>query len=168
MGVSDVHRMPRLMTQARQLKGRWRASAGQQDAHDSMGVSSTAGATASTGGDDPGRGRLGIAPALPSALMSMTEKLELLARRRAAADLGGGAARLAAQHAKGKLSARERLDILLDDGSFVESDKFVTARTDADGNTSTDSTKTSTKTKRRHGKVKTQTDTQKSSTDTTR
>jgi len=65
--------------------------------------------------------------------MSMTEKLELLARRRAEAELGGGAARLAAQHEKGKLSARERLDILLDEGSFVELDKFVTARTDAAG-----------------------------------
>ncbi len=74
-----------------------------------------------------------VPPALLSALMSMTEKLDLLARRRAEAELGGGAARLAAQHEKGKLSARERLDILLDDGSFVEMDKFVTARSDAAG-----------------------------------
>lgn len=41
---------------------------------------------------------------------------------------GGGAKRLAAQHARGKLSARERIDLLLDDGSFVELDRFVTHR----------------------------------------
>jgi propionyl-CoA carboxylase beta chain len=60
--------------------------------------------------------------------MSLTEKLDLLDRRRAEAELGGGAARLAAQHKKGKLSARERLDVLLDEGSFVELDRFVTHR----------------------------------------
>src|ERR1700710_500453 len=63
--------------------------------------------------------------------MTMREKLELLERRRASSEVGGGAARLAAQHAKGKLSARERLDLLLDDGSFVELDRFVTSRTAA-------------------------------------
>ncbi len=67
--------------------------------------------------------------------MSMREKLERLAVARDAAEQGGGAARLAAQHAKGKLSARERLDVLLDDGSFVEVDRFVTSRTSADGET---------------------------------
>ena len=60
--------------------------------------------------------------------MSMPEKLELLERRRAEAELGGGPERLRAQHAKGKLSARERLDVLLDEGSFVELDRFVTHR----------------------------------------
>src|ERR687896_438614 len=60
--------------------------------------------------------------------MSMREKLELLERRAAEAELGGGHARLAAQHEKGKLSARERLDLLLDQGSFVEFDRFVTHR----------------------------------------
>ena len=60
--------------------------------------------------------------------MTMREKLELLERRRAEAELGGGADKLKAQHAKGKLSARERLDILLDEGSFVELDRFVTHR----------------------------------------
>ena len=58
----------------------------------------------------------------------MREKLELLERRRAESELGGGAARLKAQHDKGKLSARERLDVLLDEGSFVELDRFVTHR----------------------------------------
>jgi propionyl-CoA carboxylase beta chain len=58
----------------------------------------------------------------------MREQLDLLAQRRAESELGGGAARLKAQHEKGKLSARERLDVLLDDGSFVEMDRFVTHR----------------------------------------
>ena len=60
--------------------------------------------------------------------MSMREKLELLERRRAESELGGGAERLKQQHAKGKLSARERLDVLLDEGTFVELDRFVTHR----------------------------------------
>jgi propionyl-CoA carboxylase beta chain len=60
--------------------------------------------------------------------MSMREKLDLLDRRRDESEQGGGAERLKAQHAKGKLSARERLDALLDEGSFVELDRFVTHR----------------------------------------
>ena len=60
--------------------------------------------------------------------MTMREKLGLLERRAAEAELGGGEARLRAQHEKGKLSARERLDLLLDDGSFVELDRFVVHR----------------------------------------
>jgi propionyl-CoA carboxylase beta subunit len=60
--------------------------------------------------------------------MSMQEKLDRLHQLRAQADLGGGAERIAAQHAKGKLTARERLDLLLDEGSFVELDRFVTHR----------------------------------------
>jgi propionyl-CoA carboxylase beta chain len=60
--------------------------------------------------------------------MTMREKLELLERRAAEAEQGGGAKRLEAQHSKGKLSARERLDLLLDEGSFVEFDRFVTHR----------------------------------------
>jgi propionyl-CoA carboxylase beta chain len=57
--------------------------------------------------------------------MSMREKLELLERRRAESEQGGGGKRIKAQHAKGKLSARERLDLLLDEGSFTELDRFV-------------------------------------------
>src|SRR3954468_12053808 len=60
--------------------------------------------------------------------MSMREKLELLERRIAESEMGGGEARVKAQHAKGKLSARERLDLLLDEGSFVELDRFVVHR----------------------------------------
>jgi propionyl-CoA carboxylase beta chain len=60
--------------------------------------------------------------------MTMRDKVALLERRAAEAELGGGAARLEAQHKKGKLSARERLDLLLDEGSFVEMDRFVVHR----------------------------------------
>jgi propionyl-CoA carboxylase beta chain len=54
--------------------------------------------------------------------------LDDLHRRQAEAEVGGGAARIAQQHKKGKLTARERLDLLLDPGSFVELDRFVTHR----------------------------------------
>jgi len=60
--------------------------------------------------------------------MTMRDKIELLDRRRAESEQGGGASRIKAQHDKGKLSARERLDVLLDEGSFVEFDRFVTHR----------------------------------------
>jgi len=60
--------------------------------------------------------------------MTMRDKLSLLERRRAESEKGGGDARLKAQHEKGKLSARERLDLLLDEGSFVELDRFVVHR----------------------------------------
>ena len=56
------------------------------------------------------------------------ERLERLARMRAEAQLGGGAVRIERQHSWGKLTARERLDLLLDPGSFVELDAFVTHR----------------------------------------
>src|SRR3569623_777333 len=55
----------------------------------------------------------------------MSSTIAELARRREAARLGGGAKRIAAQHAKGKLTARERLEIVLDEGSFEELDMFV-------------------------------------------
>jgi len=58
----------------------------------------------------------------------MQDILEQLEKKRAAARLGGGEKRIAAQHAKGKLSARERLDLLLDEGSFEEWDMFVEHR----------------------------------------
>ena len=54
--------------------------------------------------------------------------LDELRRRQAGAEQGGGPARIAQQHQKGKLTARERLDLLLDEGSFVELDRFVTHR----------------------------------------
>ncbi len=58
----------------------------------------------------------------------MHEILEELERRRAQARAGGGAKRIDAQHAKGKLTARERVELLLDPGSFEECDMFVTHR----------------------------------------
>lgn len=55
-------------------------------------------------------------------------KTDLLKSKNAEALQGGGKARIAAQHQKGKLTARERLDLLLDKGSFQEIDKFVIHR----------------------------------------
>ena len=56
------------------------------------------------------------------------ERLEKLQRMRSEAHLGGGPVRVERQHTFGKLTARERLDLLLDPGSFVELDTFVTHR----------------------------------------
>ena len=58
----------------------------------------------------------------------MHERLSELEDRREQARLGGGDKRIEAQHAKGKLTARERLEVLLDEGSFEEYDTFVTHR----------------------------------------
>src|SRR6266508_1908643 len=60
--------------------------------------------------------------------MTMREKLELLQQRRAESELGGGTERIQTQHEKGKMTARERLEVLLDPGTFVELDRFVTHR----------------------------------------
>lgn len=61
--------------------------------------------------------------------MSKSSKLERLRKMREEARLGGGLKRIEAQHKRGRLTARERLDILLDRGSFHETDMFVTHRT---------------------------------------
>jgi len=58
----------------------------------------------------------------------MKHVLEILEKRRAEAALGGGQARIDAQHKKGKLTARERIELLLDHGSFEEYDTFVQHR----------------------------------------
>jgi propionyl-CoA carboxylase beta chain len=58
----------------------------------------------------------------------MKEMLARLDARRERARLGGGKERIAAQHAKGKLTARERIELLLDHGSFEEFDMFVEHR----------------------------------------
>ncbi|MEO6217137.1 MAG: carboxyl transferase domain-containing protein, partial [Sphingomonas sp.] len=55
----------------------------------------------------------------------MSSTIAELERKRATARLGGGEKRIAAQHARGKLTARERLNILLDEGSFEELDMYV-------------------------------------------
>src|SRR5665213_1390972 len=58
----------------------------------------------------------------------MKDILDRLEQRRAEARLGGGEKRIAAQHKRGKLTARERIELLLDKGSFEEFDMFVEHR----------------------------------------
>jgi propionyl-CoA carboxylase beta chain len=61
--------------------------------------------------------------------MSDSSKSEQLRKLREQAMLGGGPKRIEAQHQRGRLTARERLDLLLDKGSYHETDMFVTHRT---------------------------------------
>jgi acetyl-CoA carboxylase carboxyltransferase component len=61
-------------------------------------------------------------------LATNEERIQRLESMRAESLLGGGQARIDQQHERGKLTARERLALLLDDGSFVELDAFVTHR----------------------------------------
>ena len=58
------------------------------------------------------------------------EKIKRLASMKKSAESGGGQERIEAQHSKGKLTARERISLLLDEGSFVELDKYITHRSD--------------------------------------
>src|SRR3984957_10036014 len=71
---------------------------------------------------------------MPEAIQSsgppMKDILARLDARRERAHLGGGKERIAAQHAKGKLTARERIELLLDHDSFEEFDMFVEHRCD--------------------------------------
>jgi propionyl-CoA carboxylase beta chain len=60
--------------------------------------------------------------------VSTADKLERLVALRREAELGGGAKRIEQQHQRGKLTARERLELLLDESSFSELDAFVTHR----------------------------------------
>jgi acetyl-CoA carboxylase carboxyltransferase component len=60
--------------------------------------------------------------------MENQQKVKNLIDLRVQAKLGGGEKRIVSQHAKGKFTARERIDLLLDDGSFEELDMFVTHR----------------------------------------
>ena len=59
---------------------------------------------------------------------TLEEKLAQLRARHAEAELAGGAERIEKHHASGRLTARERIAILLDEGSFTEVDKFVVHR----------------------------------------
>ena len=63
--------------------------------------------------------------------LTTKEKLEELRRRRDAALHAGGAESIDKQHSRGKRTARERIDLLLDEGSFVETDMFAVHRSDA-------------------------------------
>ena len=60
--------------------------------------------------------------------MKLEEKLQELKRRDGLAEAGGGADRRERQHKEGKMSARERIEFLLDEGTFEETDKLVTHR----------------------------------------
>jgi acetyl-CoA carboxylase carboxyltransferase component len=61
--------------------------------------------------------------------MSNLTNIQILREHKARSRLGGGQARIDAQHKKGRLTARERIDLLLDKGSFRELDAFVQHRT---------------------------------------
>lgn len=61
--------------------------------------------------------------------MAIQDKIQELMDMRAKARLGGGEKRIESQHKKGKYTARERIDLLLDEGSFEEFDMFVSHRT---------------------------------------
>jgi propionyl-CoA carboxylase beta chain len=60
--------------------------------------------------------------------MDLAQKLDELARRDTLAEEGGGKERRERQHREGKMSARERIEFLLDEGTFEETDKFITHR----------------------------------------
>jgi propionyl-CoA carboxylase beta chain len=63
-------------------------------------------------------------------MSNVSKPVDLLAQKNTEAELGGGADRIAKQHEQGKLSARERVALLVDEGSFAEIDRFVTHRTE--------------------------------------
>ena len=54
----------------------------------------------------------------------MKEKIELLQEKERKVQLGGGEKGIEKQHGRGKLTARERINLLFDDGSFIEIDKL--------------------------------------------
>ena len=60
--------------------------------------------------------------------MLVEEKIADQARLREKALAGGGEKKIAKQHADGKLTARERIDLLLDEGTFIELDRYVAQR----------------------------------------
>ncbi|MGO4888526.1 acyl-CoA carboxylase subunit beta [Anaerobacillus sp. MEB173] len=60
--------------------------------------------------------------------MDIFDKIEIMEERREKVKLGGGEARIEAQHNRGKLTARERIDLLVDEGSFVEINPFIEHR----------------------------------------
>ena len=68
-----------------------------------------------------------------SELKTKEEKFKELEEKNRQSLLGGGEKRIQAQHDKGKLTARERINLLLDEGSFEETGKFVEHRSTAFG-----------------------------------
>src|SRR5437879_9788272 len=61
--------------------------------------------------------------------MSMTQRLDELKKKGEQAKLGGGPEKIESQHSRGKMTARERIDALVDPASFVEIDRFVVNQT---------------------------------------
>src|SRR2546430_3564226 len=61
--------------------------------------------------------------------MSMTQRLDELKKKGEKAKLGGGPEKIESQHSRGKMTARERIDALVDPGTFVEIDRFVVHQT---------------------------------------
>ena len=61
-------------------------------------------------------------------MADMYDKINELYDRRREIELGGGDDKIEKQHAKGKLTARERIDLLLDEGTFVELNPFIEHR----------------------------------------
>ncbi|MBX3459116.1 MAG: acyl-CoA carboxylase subunit beta [Planctomycetes bacterium] len=74
----------------------------------------------------PGKATSRVRPDLPAGVQSQREALERLDRMTEQAHLGGGQDRIDKQHKAGKLTARERINLLCDPGSFEEIDAFVT------------------------------------------
>src|ERR1051325_3324290 len=72
----------------------------------------------------------GLSSAARQERLSGLQPREKLAALDAQAELGGGQERIDKQHQDGKLTARERIELLLDPGSFIEVDKFKTHRAD--------------------------------------
>src|SRR4249919_2937527 len=77
--------------------------------------------------------RAGFRPATGRGESGMKDILDRLEKRREEARLGGGKTRIEAQHKRGKLSARERIELILDKGSFEEFDMFVEHRSNEFG-----------------------------------
>src|SRR5215475_7151425 len=77
--------------------------------------------------------RTGFRPVAGRGVSGMKDILDRLEKRREEARLGGGKARIEAQHQRGKLTARERIELLLDKGSFEEFDMFVEHRSNEFG-----------------------------------
>lgn len=61
-------------------------------------------------------------------MATVQERIEIMKAKREKIMLGGGEARIAKQHAQGKMTARERIELFFDEGTFVELDQFVTHR----------------------------------------
>ena len=82
----------------------------------------------SVGSDNGAASDRDVPPTAPHTSPTASERVARLRQRRTDAMLGGGERRIQQQHAKGKLTARERIELLLDEDSFEEIDMFVTHR----------------------------------------